>query len=83
MNPCPNCGGTNVQEEQLWGIRFYPYTNSFGYCYKCSDCNFRSKPKGTKSAAKTQWNRGNGKVFITANKKKKSKLSRLIERVLR
>ena len=63
MNPCPNCGSKIIEEERLWGFNFFPYTNSFGYCYKCPNCNFHSEPKGTKSAAKTQWNKGKGQVI--------------------
>lgn len=84
MNPCPNCGSTKTIEQEIWGTHFFPYTNSFGYRYVCPRCNFRSEPKGTKSAAKAQWNKGNGQVVETiTHKQKKLSISRLFRRLFR
>ena len=82
-NTCPNCGSKHISEEQIWSDHFYPHTNSFGYCYVCCDCGFRSEPKGTKSAAQKQWNRGNGQVYIKSNPQKESIITRLFRSIFR
>ena len=84
MNPCPNCRNTEPIEQEIWGGQFFPHTNSFGFCYVCPECRFRSEPKGTKIAAKAQWNRGNGQIFKTITyKQRRSFVSKLFRRLFR
>lgn len=83
MKSCPNCGSGNYSLEELWGFNFYPYTNSFGYCYKCYDCNFRSEPKGTKVAAKNAWEKGKGHIWKSQNSPQRTNIFRWFRNVIR